>query len=52
MGCRLQEPRNIILMHKQLEKRYDNWEWTIVPEGPGAFGVNCGFALGLCKVIS
>ncbi len=41
MGCRLHEPRNIILMQKQLEKRFDNWEWTIVPEGPDAFRVGC-----------
>ena len=41
MGCRLYEPRNIILMQPQLEKRFDNWEWTIVPERPDAFRVGC-----------
>lgn len=51
MGCRLHEPRNIVLMQKQLEKRFDNWDWTIVPEGPDAFRVGC-FAVGLRKVIS
>ncbi|KAL0018614.1 hypothetical protein WJX77_012142 [Trebouxia sp. C0004] len=39
MGCKLHEPRNIVLMQKQLEKRFDNWDWTIVPEGPDAFRV-------------
>ncbi len=50
MGCKLHEPRNIILMQKQLEKRFDNWDWTIVPEGQDAFRV--GLAVGLRKVIS
>ncbi|DBA95782.1 TPA: hypothetical protein ACH3X1_001335 [Trebouxia sp. C0004] len=40
MGCKLHEPRNIVLMQKQLEKRFDNWDWTIVPEGPDAFRVH------------
>jgi len=39
MGCKLHEPRNIVLMQKQLEKRFDNWDWTIVPEEPDAFRV-------------
>ncbi|DBB17146.1 TPA: hypothetical protein ACH3X3_014219 [Trebouxia sp. C0006] len=26
MGCRLHDPCNIILMQKQLETRFDNWE--------------------------
>jgi len=27
-------------MQKQLETRFDNWEWTIIPEGPDAFRVS------------
>jgi len=50
IGCKLHEPRNIVLMQKQLEKRFDNWDWTIVPEGLDAFRV--GLAVGLRKVIS
>ena len=37
-------------MQKQLEKRFDNWDWTIVPEGPDAFWVGC-LVVGLRKVI-
>ena len=39
MGCRLHDPCNIILMQKQLEKRFDNWDWTIIPEGTDFFRV-------------
>ena len=37
MGCRLHDPCNIILMQKQLEKCFDNWDWTIIPEEPDIF---------------
>ncbi|DBB03169.1 TPA: hypothetical protein ACH3X1_013337 [Trebouxia sp. C0004] len=40
MGCRLHDPCNIVLMQKQLEKRFDNWEWTIIPEGSELFRVH------------
>lgn len=40
MGCRLHDPCNIILMQKQLETHFDNWEWTIIPEGPDVFRVH------------
>ena len=54
MGCRLHDPCNIVLMQKQLEKRFDKWEWTIIPEGPELFRV--GFVavglgiVGLCSM--
>ena len=48
MGCRLHDPCNIILMQKQLETRFDKWEWTIIPEGPDVFRVSS--AAGLCSV--
>ena len=42
VGLSLHDPRNIILMQKRIETRFDSWEWTIVPEGADVFRVNVG----------
>ncbi|KAL0050904.1 hypothetical protein WJX82_009701 [Trebouxia sp. C0006] len=38
MGCKLHEPRNIILMQKQLEKRFDNWDCLLCQKDKMHFG--------------
>ena len=38
-------------MQKQLETGFDNWDWTIIPEGPDVFRVSF-FTVGLCSVVS
>lgn len=41
LGGELHDPTNIIVMQKPLEKRFDAWDWTIIPEGPDDYRVSC-----------
>jgi hypothetical protein len=41
LGGELHDPTNIIVMQKPLEKRFDAWDWTIIPEGPDDSRVSC-----------
>lgn len=36
----LHDPSNIIVMKKPLEKRFDNWDWTILVEGEDQYMVS------------
>lgn len=39
IGIKIHDPSNFIVMQKQLEKEFDKWHWTVLPEGPDAFKV-------------
>ena len=40
MGLHLHDPVNIIIMLAPLEKRFDLFQWTVIPEGPDMYRVS------------
>ena len=40
MGCGMNDPPNVILLHHKVERCLDNWELTIIPEGANDFKVS------------
>jgi hypothetical protein len=40
LGVELHDPSNIIVMQKPLEKPFDKWDWTILPEDEEQYRVS------------
>lgn len=51
IGIKMHDPSNIIFMKMQLEKAFDKWHWTVLPEGPDVFKVTGKWHMSLLGVV-